>query len=153
VPASQYYNTKLINLGTNRWAFRPEIGISVPKGRWSLDAYLASWFYTENADFYPGTLVRTQDPLLAIQAHACYTIRPRLWMAVDGTWYRGGRSRVGDGAPSAELNNTRAGVTVAMPLGARYSVKVAYTSGLIERAGSNFRTVAVAWQAAWLKRG
>jgi len=39
-PAGQYYETKLINLGTNRWSFKPEVGISVPKGRWYLDAYV-----------------------------------------------------------------------------------------------------------------
>ena len=32
-PTGQYYGTKLINLGTNRWGFRPEVGVSVPRGR------------------------------------------------------------------------------------------------------------------------
>jgi hypothetical protein len=29
-PSGQYNNTKLINLGTNRWAFKPELGVSYP---------------------------------------------------------------------------------------------------------------------------
>jgi hypothetical protein len=149
-PASQYYPTKLINLGTNRWSFRPEVGIAVPKGRWDLDAYVGAWFYTSNADFYPGGARRTQDPLLAIQGHASYTFRPRLWVAADGTWYRGGSGSVNEGEGSTTLNNSRLGLTVSFPVGKRYSAKVAYGSGLIARTGTDFRTVAVAWQALWL---
>jgi len=33
MPTGQYDGTKLINIGTNRWAFRPEIGLSQPLGR------------------------------------------------------------------------------------------------------------------------
>jgi len=149
-PAGQYFDTKLINLGTNRWSFKPEMGVVVPKGRWELDAYLGAWFYTSNSNFYPGGSTRTQTPVLAIQGHASYTFRPRLWIAADGTWYRGGSSRVDDGNASTNLNNTRLGVTVSLPVGNRYSVKVAYGSGLVARTGTNFSTVAVAWQVLWL---
>ena len=54
---------------------------------------------TSNADFYPIGAYRTQDPLLVVQAHASYTLRPRFWVAADGTWYRGGSSRVDEGEP------------------------------------------------------
>jgi len=149
-PAGQYYDTKLINLGTNRWSFKPEVGVAVPKGRWDFDGYVGVWFYTSNADFYPGSVLRTQDPILAIQGHASYTVKPRLWVAADGTWYRGGSSRAGDGAPSEAMNNSRLGLTVSLPVGRRYSAKVAYGNGVIARTGTNFSTVAVAWQVLWL---
>lgn len=149
-PASQYYETKLINLGTNRWSFKPEVGVSVPYGRWDLDGYVGAYFYTSNANFYPGAAFRTQDPVLAIQGHASYTFRPRLWAALDGTWYRGGSSRVGDGVPSTNLNNARLGVTLSFPVGRRYSAKVAYGSGVVARTGTDFSTIAVAWQVLWL---
>jgi len=149
-PASQYYDTKLINLGTNRWSFKPEVGVAVPKGRWDLDGYLGAWFYTSNSDFYPGGSLRTQDPLIALQGHASYTIKPRLWAAADGTWYRGGGARVNEGDTSESMNNTRLGITVSFPVGRRYSAKVAYGSGVVARTGTNFSTVAVAWQVLWL---
>ena len=149
-PAGQYYNAKLINLGTNRWAFKPELGVSFPKGRWDLDAYVGTWFYTANSNFYAGTSLRTQDPVLTVQGHASYTIRPRLWVAADGTWYRGGSARVNDGEPTTSLNDSRVGVTASMPVGARYSLKVAYTAGLRALTGANFKTLSVGWQALWL---
>jgi outer membrane putative beta-barrel porin/alpha-amylase len=149
-PAGQYYDTKLINLGTNRWSFKPEMGISVPKGRWDLDGYVGAWLYTANSDFYPRGSLRTQEPVLALQGHAAYTFRPRLWVAADGTWYWGGGSRVGDGETSASLNNSRAGLTVSFPVGRRYSAKVAYASGVVAQRGTDFSTIAVAWQVLWL---
>ena len=151
-PASQYSASRLINLGTHRWSIKPEVGVSVPKGRWDLDGYLGFTFYSANDDFYPGGKYRTQDPVLAIQGHVSYTIRPRLWVAADGTWYRGGSAQVEGGTPSSNLNNARGGVTVSLPVGNRYPLKVAYGSGIVARTGTNFRTVSVAWQTLWLSR-
>ena len=38
-PTGQYDPTKLLNWGANRWAFRPELGLSRRWGHWVLDAY------------------------------------------------------------------------------------------------------------------
>jgi len=151
-PAGQYYPGKLINLGNNRWAFKPEVGISVPIRRLDADAYVGAWFFTSNDNFYPGGNPRTQSPLVAVQGHLSYSFQPRLWVAADGTWYSGGQARVADGDPSTTVNNSRLGVTASLPVGSRYSFKVAYGSGFIVRTGTNFSTVAVAMQALWLTR-
>ena len=150
-PAGQYYDMKLINLGTNRWAFKPEVGVAWPKGRWDVDAYAGVSFFTANPDFYPGGSTRTEERLAAIQGHVSYTLRRGLWVAADGTWYSGGRARVNGGDPSLGVNSSRLGVTVSMPVGVRYSLKVSYSSGVwAARTGSDFNTLAVAWQALWL---
>jgi len=149
-PSGQYYDTKLINLGTNRWSVKPEVGISVPKGHWYVDGYVGAYFYATNSDFYPDGRTRTQDPLLAIQLHGSYTFRPRLWLAVDGTWYHGGSAQVDAGPPSTSMNNSRIGATLSVPVAGRYSVKVAYANGVVARTGTDFSTVAIAWQALWL---
>jgi hypothetical protein len=150
IPASQYSGTKLINIGTNRWAMKPEFGVSVPRGHWDLDAYLGGWIYFDNRDAFPGGAVRSQDPILTLQGHASYTIRRGFWLAGDATWYRGGSARTTGGTPSARLNNARVGVTVSLPVRTRYTIKVAYSSGIVERTGTNFRTISVAWQTVWI---
>jgi hypothetical protein len=149
-PTGQYYDTKLINLGNNRWAFKPEVGLSIPIRRVDADVYAGAWFFTHNDDFYPGGVGRAQDPVYAVQAHVSWTLRPRAWVAFDSTWYSGGRVSVAGGDPSSGVNNSRAGVTLSLPAGRRYSVKLAYGSGVTVRTGTDFTTWAVAWQALWL---
>ena len=148
-PTGQYDGARLINLGTNRWALKPEVGVSVPKGRWDVDAYLGVWLFTDNDDFYPGGRVRSQDRVVAFQGHVSYTFRPRLWAAVNATWYQGGGATVEGGQPSDSMNNARLGATVSFPMGRQQSLKVAYSSGLAVRTGTNFRTLSVGWQ--WLR--
>jgi hypothetical protein len=147
--SGQYDGAKLINLGTNRWAFKPEVGVAVPKGRWDFDAYLGVWLFTDNADFYPGGRTRSQAPVVAVQGHGSYTFRPRLWLAIDATWYHGGDARIDGGEPSGGMNNSRLGATLSLPAGRQQSFKIAYSSGVAVRTGTNFRTLSVGWQ--WLR--
>ena len=126
--------------------------MSVPAGRWDFDAYLGVWLFARNDDFFPGGQTRSQDPLVALQGHASYTIRPRLWLAVDATWYEGGGARVEGGDPVGGVNNSRLGVTLSLPAGRHQSFKVAYSAGLVVRTGTDFRTLSVGWQWLWLTR-
>jgi hypothetical protein len=149
-PSGQYDNTKLINIGNNRWAFKPEVGLAWPKGRWDVDAYAGVWLFSSNSAYYPGVSTLTQNVMTAIQGHASYTLRPRLWLAADGTWYHGGLTAVNDVSSSLALNNSRLGLTLSVPVGDRYSLKASYSSGLVVQKGTNFNTVAIAWQVLWL---
>jgi hypothetical protein len=145
-PSGQYDSTKLINLGLHRWAFKPEIGVSHPAGRWTLDAYAGVWFFTENDAYFPGSSTRGQDPIVALQGHVSYSLGRRAWLAVNATWYSGGQTTI-DGVHKADLQrNTRLGATWAVPIGNRQSFKLSYSAGAATRIGSDFRTIGVAWQ-------
>jgi len=148
-PSGQYTGAKLINIGTNRWAFKPEVGVAVPKGAWDFDAYLGAWLFTRNSDFYPGGRARSQNRVVALQGHASYTFRPRLWAAVDATWYQGGSAIIEGGEPSESFNNSRVGATVSFPMGRQQSLKFSYSSGMAVRTGTNFRTLSAGYQ--WLR--
>ncbi len=88
-PTGQVFPDKLINLGTNRWSFKPEFAVSQPLGqRWLLDVYAGVWLFTANDSFYPGTALRTQDPMGVLQAHVSYNFTRRLWAAFDATSLR-----------------------------------------------------------------
>ncbi len=151
-PTGEYDRTKLINLGNHRWAFKPEVGLAAHRGDWDVDAYIGVWLFTPNDTFYPGELRRTQDPVVATQGHVSYTFKPRLWLAVDATWYSGGGASVDNGEPIGKVNNARLGATLSLPAGQRQSFKIAYSSGVTVRSGTNFRTLAVGWQWLWLRR-
>jgi len=148
-PYGEYFPSKLINIGTNRWAFKPELGLSHPLGRWAFEVYAGVWLFTENADFYGGQ-VRTQRPLASYQAHVVYSFKPRLWAALNFTYYNGGRSTVGGLEKQDWLNNTRGGFTLAIPVTPAQSFKVTWANGVSVRSGTNFQSIGVAWQWMWL---
>ena len=151
-PSGQYLADKLINIGTNRWAFKPEIGLSHPRGRWWLELAGGVWLFTSNDQFYPGEALRTQAPLFVFQSHVSYNVTRRAWAAFDATWYGGADVSVNGGPPASRQNNTRVGGTLSLPVGARQSLKIAYSTGASTRTGSDFSTIAVAWQYLWFDR-
>jgi hypothetical protein len=148
-PWGQYYPDKLINVGTNRWSFRPEIGVSKALGRWIAEGAAAATFFTTNDEFYPGTNTREQGPLYSLQGHLVYNVRPRMWTAFNVTYYAGGRTTV-NGVRNDDLQqNWRYGATFALPVDRRNSLKLALNTGATTRTGTDFTTVAVAWQYHW----
>ena len=151
-PTGEYDSTKLINLGTNRFAFKPEVGVSVPVGHWYLDAYAGAWFFETNEHFFPRDSTRRQDPLLVVQGHASYSFQSRAWLALDATWFGGGESTLDAGPPSTRHSSTRVGATFSIPLAGRQSLKVAASTGAAVRTGDDFDTYLVAWQLAWFDR-
>jgi hypothetical protein len=148
VPSGQYDPAKLVNIGTNRWAFKPELGVSKPMGRFTAELYAAVWLFTDNPDFFGGQH-REQQPMGGLQGHVSYTFKPRLWLAANATFYTGGRTSL-DGVTKADLQrNTRLGATLSLPVAKRQSIKVAWASGLITRIGGDFDTLSAAWQVRW----
>ena len=149
-PTGQYFSNKLINLSTNRWSFKPEIGLSyVVSNQWFIDLYAGVWLFTNNDSFYPGTLIRSQNPLLSFQTHVSYNINPLMWAAIDFTYYTGGQSSVNDFYKDDRQNNTRVGATFNFPLSKLSAIKIAYSTGAIIRLGANFSNVSIAWQMAF----
>jgi len=152
-PTGQFFPDRLVNLGTNRWAFKPEFAVSKPIGqRWLLDVYTALWLFTANDSYYPGTFHRTQALMGAFQAHLSYTFRPALWAAFDATYYAGGRTTIEGVENTDRQSNSRLGATLSLPVGRRHSIKLAASTGAIVRYGANFTTFSVGWQTAWLPR-
>ena len=152
-PTGQYYPERFINIGTNRWAFKPEVALSYPLGRrWLVDAYAGLWLFADNGTYYPGTAVHMQKPIGALQTHISYSLSVKAWAAFDATWYAGGQASV-EGVPQGDRQqNTRVGATLVLPVASQHSVKVAWSSGLAARFGTDFTTVSVAWQTGWLSR-
>ena len=153
VPVGEYSADRLMNLGTNRWSFRPEIALSQPIGeRWLLDAYAGVSFFTDNTASYPGTLVKSQAPLGGFQTHLSYNFSRLSWAAFDMTYYVGGRVNVEGTEVGVRQSNVRAGATVVFPVRQRHSIKIAVSNGAIVRQGADFLSVSFAWQTAWVPR-
>lgn len=150
-PLGQYDPKLLVNIGTNRWSFRPQIGFSRQVDKWTFDLYLGGYFFTKNSNFLGGH-VRAQAPIGATQVHISRTFRPGMWAAVDGIYYSGGRTTI-DGVLNADLQqNVRVGLTFAMPIENAQALKFQYTRGAITRVGGDFTTLAITYQYRFTTR-
>ena len=147
VPLGQYDSDKLVNIGTNRWAVRPELGVSKTFGAWTIELAPSVTFYTANHDFFGGKTLE-RDPLFAAQAHVIYYSRLGIWGSIDATYYVGGASTV-DGERAERPENLRLGATVSIPVNRHNSVKLYGSVGAIARTGGNFNTAGIAWQFRW----
>jgi hypothetical protein len=147
-PWSQYDEGRLVNIGTNRWSFKPEVGISKTTGPWTLELSAAATFFTANDEFF-GRNRREQDPIYSTQAHAIYGFAGGSWLSIDATYFGGGRTTF-NGVLKADLQqNWRAGATLALPIDRLNSIKLYVSSGLSDRTGNSFDLVGVAWQHRW----
>jgi len=161
-PTGQYDPTKLINWGSNRWAFKPELGLSRRWGQCVLDTYGAVWLFSTNPDFFsrnqfsPGTNTQSQSPIAAFEGHLSYDFKKgglRSWISLDGNFWYGGRTSLNGIENRASLQaNSRVGATASVPVSKHQSVKFSYSYGAIVRYGGSFQNVSVGWQYSWLGR-
>ena len=147
-PAGQYDDTKLVNLGTNRWSFKPEVGLSKALGPWTLELQAGATLFTDNHDFFNGNR-RAQDPLYSFQGHAIYNFRSGIWGSLDATYFTGGRTTLNGTVNDDRQQNWRVGGTLAFPVDARHSIKLYASSGVAARTGNSFDLLGIAWQYRW----
>jgi hypothetical protein len=146
-PLGQYDSTKLLNVGTNRWSFKPEIGLSKAWGPVILELIPAITFFTKNDDSFGGKTLE-QDPIYSVQGHLLYEFFPALWAALDATYYAGGRTTI-DGEKGPQPGNVRVGATVALSMSRHQSIKLYGSTGIYSRTDNDFWAVGIAWQYRW----
>jgi hypothetical protein len=142
LPTGEYLPDKLVNIGTNRWAVEDGARAHAPIGKWLLEGYLGAWWFEENDDFFGGQR-REQDPLASIQVHVSYTFKPRLWLALNTTYYEVARRHSTASPNRTGSANSRAGLTFSTPLGKNYSLKFNWSRGATTRIGSNFTSYGI----------
>jgi hypothetical protein len=108
-PTGQYRGSMILNLGSNRWFFKPEIALSQPFGsqqQWQLDLYANAEFYTDDTS-YQGMEILGQQPLPGLEAHLSYSFNDRIWASVDTRYsFRGSTSVNGVDQNDAQRNFT-----------------------------------------------
>jgi len=147
-PLGQYDKSKLVNIGTNRWFIKPEMGISKAWGPVALELSTGVIFFTNNDEFYGGKTLE-QDPISTSQLHATYNFGHGIWAALSGTYDFGGRTTVG-GVRSDDLqNNSRLGATLALPVNRNNSLKLYASSALHTTIGNDYKLAGIVWQYRW----
>ena len=147
-PGGRYNPDKLVNIGTNRWTFKPEAGISKAWGPLTAELAAGAYFFTDNPDFFEGKRLQ-QAPMYSLQGHLIYSFGQGVWGAFDANYYGGGRTTTDRILNNDLQQNWRVGATLALPLSRQHSLKRYGNTGVCARTGSAFDTIGVAWQYRW----
>jgi hypothetical protein len=147
-PLGQYDREKLVNIGSNRWSFKPEIGFSKAFNRWTVEVAPAVTLYTNNGDFFGGQ-TREVAPLYSVQSHVSYTYAPGGWVALNAAYFIGSRSTIDQVENDDQQEGMRFGATVAVPVNRYQSVKLYGITGYNAQRHHDFGAVGIAWQVRW----
>jgi hypothetical protein len=145
VPTGRYYNDKQINIGTNRWGFKPEIGISKRFTKIYAEAYVGTWFYTNNNDYLVGNELK-QKPTLSFQAHASYYFKNQMWVGINTNWYKVGEVAINGVYTGDTQKDWRLGATFSVPITKMQSVRLQYHTGIYADLGLNYDSLTLAYQ-------
>ena len=149
LPTGDYMNDKLINLGNNRFTFRPQIGVTHKRGKWSTEVTGMVALYTDNDDFFNGNKLE-QEPLYIVHGHLIYDFRPGVWAGLSAGYNHGGKSTV-DGVKKDDLKQNLAwALSFGFPLSRQLGVKMAYAGTRTqEKTGIDSDTFAVVLSKFW----
>ena len=151
VPTGEYDGNKVLNLGSHRWSFKPELGISYPFGperKWEVDGYINAYFFTDNTS-YRGVEILHQEPLPGLEAHLSYSVTPGFWASLDSRYAFRGETVV-DGL---EQNNTQENLTVGAEASwtpnAHNSLDVVFAKALVHRNAPTYTGVSLSYTYSW----
>ena len=148
LPLGQYETSKIINLGSNRWVFSPQIGVSHAVRNFTFEAYAGVWLFTKNKE-YLGTKVQAQNPLTTLQVHISYLFRNGIWIAASSRQSLGGAVTIDGGDKLEPETNNRLGLACSIPVKPGYVLKLVATTGVTATVGNDYSTAAVVGQVVF----
>ncbi|OXS21372.1 transporter [Pseudomonas rhodesiae] len=134
-PTGDYDKDRVINIGSNRWVFKPELGFGTPVGPTWLEINTWVSLFGDNDD-YQGDRKLEQKPLYAIEGHYSYTFNRALWASLDATYSRGGESRIDGDWQDNKQENALLGASMGFMLSPQFGGLLAYSDTVSERRGS-----------------
>ena len=150
LPTGSYRSEDLLNLGSNRYTLRTELGMARTRGRWTWELMGSIWIFTDNEDFLEVNTL-SQRPLYVGKAGVVYSFaRPGTWVSLGVGFGEGGQTKVNGEPRNTQQNNWRFSASYAYPISRRHGLRLTYTTGITRKAGSDFDTIALAYQYAWV---
>jgi hypothetical protein len=124
LPIGDYEEDKLLNLGQNRFSFRPQLGVVHTRGPWSYELTGSVFFYTDNNDFVG--MKRAQNPLVAVQTHLIYASPRGWWASISAAYDEGGESRIDGERKDDRRRDLLYGLSAGFSHNGHSSLKLAY---------------------------
>jgi len=152
-PTGLYRANKILNLGAERWAFKPEFALSHPFGaeqKWQFEAYANVYFYTDNTSYHGREILR-QEPLPGFEGHITYSFNNSLWASVDTRYsFRGTTFVNGVGQNNAQQNFVL-GTEMNVSINARNSLLFEFAKPLVHQNGPVLVGFTVKYDYTWGK--
>lgn len=148
LPIGQYFPDRLINLGSNRFTFRPQVGVSHQIESWILEGYASIWLFTRNNDFYGGNELK-QDPIYTFKFHLIRSLSKGIWLAADAGYANGGIAYINGAERESHISTFRLGGTVSLPIGLKHAIKLFGFTTLRMDKGSDYDLLSLTYQFRW----
>ena len=152
-PTGQYNPKKLLNLGSNRWSFKPEFAVSHPFGpeqKWELDVYANAYFYTDNTS-YQGAKILGQQPVPGLEGHISYSFVDRLWASLDTRYSFGGDTFLNGVNQNNAQQNFILGSEVNVSINRQNSFVFEFAKPLVHQNGPTYTGFALRYFYSWGK--
>jgi Putative MetA-pathway of phenol degradation len=152
-PTGHYDANKVLNLGADRWSFKPEIAYSVPFGRdqsWEFDAYCNTYFYTDNTS-YRGIGILRQQALIGFEGHVIHDFNNMVWASLDTRYSFRGDTFVNGVNQDSLQKNFLLGSEVNVSVNAKNSFTVVFGTALVHQNGPSATGVVVRYDYSWRK--
>jgi hypothetical protein len=152
-PTGLYHANKILNLGSDRWSFKPEFALSHPFGpeqKWEFDAYANAYFYTDNTSYHGREILR-QEPLPGVEGHISYSFNDRLWASVDTRYSFRGTTVLNGVTQNNAQQNFILGSEMNISLNPRNSLAFEFAKALVHQNGPAFVGFSVKYDHTWGK--
>ena len=145
VPLGEYFEDKLINLGSNRFVFRPQVGMIHYWGGWSFELTGSVFLYTRNPDFFNDS-EREQRPTFAMQSHLVKQLQKGAWLSLGAGYGLGGESLVNSQPNGDFRSNLLVSGSYSLMIAKRQGLKLTYVRAeTLQDIGSSTHNFVLAW--------
>lgn len=149
LPTGHYLEDELVNLGENRFVFRPQVGFIQTFGKWTTEVNAEVALYTENDEFVGGNKLE-QRPMYITTIHLLRNFSPGQWLGMGFGYEFGGEYKFNGVDQDDKKKNIGWSLAYRHQLTSHIGFKISYI-GIRARALAGFDseslTVSVAY--AW----
>ncbi|UYL09910.1 transporter [Bdellovibrio sp. SKB1291214] len=130
-PTGSYHEDSILNIGKNRWSFKPQLSYGTYLSRRTLLAINANvQIFTDN-DGYKNRERLSQDLLYGLELHLSRDINNTIWVAGDGFYAYGGETKI-DGAHQNNWQRTlRVGLSAGLKIDSATAMSASATRSVL----------------------
>lgn len=149
LPTGDYEEDKLLNLGQNRFVFRPQLGFVHNHGKWTTELTGEIAFYNDNDEFFNGNTLE-QKPIYILIGHVMYSFKPGQWLGVSFGSEYGGEITLNGVDKDDDKRNVGWALNYVHPISRQVGIKFTYIDiRRKEITGFDSGTLAISAVYAW----